>query len=905
MALTLNNFTGFETQGNEEASSVVGTPTYETTNHRTGGSALSVDGTSDDYDIPWVAVGVTDAGADYIIGFALRKNTNPGTTAAVVGVADDAPATILQVSLNTSGALELKNAAGATLDTSSALNDDQWYYVEIYAQLNNASGAWEWFIDGITEGSGIGADFTDGNTFGTATSDLGFGSTTSVVMLFDDVYILSGATASSDRLGGSSISQMPEVFGYQCGAGTTRTGTPTNGTFTETGDTLAAEEADGTALEAAGASALTLVSDLDDPANPRGLSGGPSMLTGDTYYFDTSDAGPTDNDAVWSNDANAFDGGIVTNANTSTVGTKTTNELRGEGTTAPGSGGTLGDVFFRVRHVHGITSGVMGFSIETDAAAEELLNDTDNASAAGSGVIKQSSWFKLTAPTGGWTFAKIQSLEIIMWKDSGGGNMGVHKAEIFVEHTTGAEKFPFDVSGTIKGAKYIFRLKRGAGSGTSLRYLYGNSGDGETSSADINPVLVTAYAIFEQISEAAGVVPTSSEDFSVGISAGTTDTGGREIFASEIWAMLLHVPAAGGQTISVGLALETDTAFGIVPERIRAIGLAAEADTGFVVVPAHSVTLGLAPETDVAFVVDWSKGVNVGLVIETDTAFATPPERIHVIGLTAEADTGFIIVPAHVVPLGLATEADTAFAIEHFKTVLIGLASEADTAFPVVPLRTRLLGLAAETDTAFAVPPAHLVVLGLASETDTAFPITAAGAIIIAVGQALEADTAFGIEYFKTVLIGLATETDIGLAIAILKTVFAGQAAETDTAFPVVPERVRLVGLAAESDTAFVAAPEKSITLGLAAEADTAFVTTWAKTVLLGLAAETDTAFATPPVRQHAVGLAAETDIAQPLAKIIKTVLLGLAQEFDIAQGLQGDVGPAAGSWLWRRWRRW
>jgi hypothetical protein len=77
-----------------------------------------------------------------------------------------------------------------------------------------------------------------------------------------------------------------------------------------------------------------------------------------------------------------------------------------------------------------------------------------------------------------------------------------------------------------------------------LRYLYGNTGDGETSSANIASSLTVSYAIFEQISEAAGVVPLSTENFSAGLSAGTTDTGGREIFCADMWAMLLHVPEA-------------------------------------------------------------------------------------------------------------------------------------------------------------------------------------------------------------------------------------------------------------------------------------------------------------------------------------------------------------------------
>ncbi len=101
-----------------------------------------------------------------------------------------------------------------------------------------------------------------------------------------------------------------------------------------------------------------------------------------------------------------------------------------------------------------------------------------------------------------------------------------------------------DVSGTIKAAKFVFNLKRGNGSGTSLGYRYGNDVDGVTSSGDIEAELVSAYGVKEIVSEAAGVVPLATENFRIGLEAGTTDTGGREIHMADGWAMLLHVPSA-------------------------------------------------------------------------------------------------------------------------------------------------------------------------------------------------------------------------------------------------------------------------------------------------------------------------------------------------------------------------
>ena len=267
-----------------------------------------------------------------------------------------------------------------------------------------------------------------------------------------------------------------------------------------------------------------------------------------TYYFNTSDGGPTDPDGVWGNDANAFDGETINRAlvGWEDEGDENTNYLKGEGTNATDIGGTINGVRARVwAGAIVFTTGVA--KIYTDGEAETLA--TINYTGVG-----WNDWVDLVAPSGGWTFAKIQALEVVFWATSGATTQ-FFKLELFVEHTTGSESFPHDVSGTIKGAKYIYNLKRGNGSGTSMRYIFGNTGDGETSSADIEATLTTAYQIVEELSEAAGVVPLSSEDFSFGISAGTDDTGGRSIFAADIWAMLLHVPAAGGHTAEAAQTL--------------------------------------------------------------------------------------------------------------------------------------------------------------------------------------------------------------------------------------------------------------------------------------------------------------------------------------------------------------
>jgi hypothetical protein len=96
-----------------------------------------------------------------------------------------------------------------------------------------------------------------------------------------------------------------------------------------------------------------------------------------------------------------------------------------------------------------------------------------------------------------------------------------------------------DAPGTIKAAKYIARLKRTNGSSpTTLDQSLGNSVDG-VSHVNRAAALTTAYQNFFRLETAAGIMPTNSENFAHGMRQ--TGTGGRDIFAEELWACLLHV----------------------------------------------------------------------------------------------------------------------------------------------------------------------------------------------------------------------------------------------------------------------------------------------------------------------------------------------------------------------------
>lgn len=111
------------------------------------------------------------------------------------------------------------------------------------------------------------------------------------------------------------------------------------------------------------------------------LTGVNSTVTQDTYYFDASDAGPTDSGGVWTNDANAFD---QDGAIPSTFAYTLTDDspLEGTGTTAPTTGDPI--IFVEARVYGGGSQGKPSWT----------------------------NWFKLLLPSGGWTWQRVNDLEV-------------------------------------------------------------------------------------------------------------------------------------------------------------------------------------------------------------------------------------------------------------------------------------------------------------------------------------------------------------------------------------------------------------------------------------------------------------------------------------------------------------
>lgn len=144
------------------------------------------------------------------------------------------------------------------------------------------------------------------------------------------------------------------------------------------------------------------------------------------YYFNGSDAVATDPQSVWTNDANAFDGSITTNANSTTSGDASSNFLKAEGTDAPTEGKSILQVKVRL---YGLVAGgypSITANVYTDALAELLgsCNSTSTVEGWGNFTI-------LSVPSGGWTWQKIKNLEVKIFGASG-TSYTIYRVEIDV-----------------------------------------------------------------------------------------------------------------------------------------------------------------------------------------------------------------------------------------------------------------------------------------------------------------------------------------------------------------------------------------------------------------------------------------------------------------------------------------
>ena len=179
-----------------------------------------------------------------------------------------------------------------------------------------------------------------------------------------------------------------------------------------------------------------------------------------TYYFDAND-GTNDSGGVWTNDANAFDGNTATFATTSTTGTSSSNFLQGDGTTASAaSTGSVTSVRARIFSYGNVS---LAQRIDAEIFTDGLGESLGTIFGTNSGGNAWSEYTTLSTPAGGWTWTKVNLLEIKLSKKNGSDVIGFARAEIEVTYAEALD-ITRDVSGGDSNVQLRMRLQETAGS---------------------------------------------------------------------------------------------------------------------------------------------------------------------------------------------------------------------------------------------------------------------------------------------------------------------------------------------------------------------------------------------------------------------------------------------------------
>lgn len=200
MALTLGNFIGFETGGLEEVEGLASSPAVDDAYPRTGRYCLECS-SGDDRVYIKAFVNGTDQGDFYVAGFAFRTpDATPSTTSTIFVATDSVYQWHWFLRLTTTGYLEIQdNTLSNFTATTTQLQDNTWYYIEISWEKQNLDGQMDIYIDGVSELAITTADLDDGG----ALAYYGFGFTTTYIdTYFDDFYCYSGASSGATNMQG-------------------------------------------------------------------------------------------------------------------------------------------------------------------------------------------------------------------------------------------------------------------------------------------------------------------------------------------------------------------------------------------------------------------------------------------------------------------------------------------------------------------------------------------------------------------------------------------------------------------------------------------------------------------------------------------------------------------------------
>ncbi len=210
MALTLNSFFGCETgtltAGTEQLFTVQNTVSADSSIKRSGNYSAKLTGAVAQGSILIYRGnnGTTDAGNNYIYGFAVRfSSVTPVTAFDFLGVVKPTggASTDLRLKLNTNGDLLIMNSANVNVGTVAApFVANTWYFIELY-HVRSASGSVDVFIDGIFKTSASSSFMGNTSNINLDYFQFQSGLAVGVDVYIDDFYTMSGATSTSQLLG--------------------------------------------------------------------------------------------------------------------------------------------------------------------------------------------------------------------------------------------------------------------------------------------------------------------------------------------------------------------------------------------------------------------------------------------------------------------------------------------------------------------------------------------------------------------------------------------------------------------------------------------------------------------------------------------------------------------------------
>jgi hypothetical protein len=224
---TINRFVSFDERSLSVLDGASGAA-FNLTIKRTGVVALRLSGAGAYGYIAensWVSSG----GTGKVVGFAYYPPSSP-TVNADICVAVDSSGTAAGFTMRhkTNDDVDILDSGGSVIRTiTDPFTVAEWNTVEIFWQNLN-SGTIESFINGVSQGSDSAQDLLAGTYAGYRLK-----AAATVTLNFDDVYLMSGATASTDRLGGSTAATHPRCSTYWS---TLASATPDVGDALETGD---------------------------------------------------------------------------------------------------------------------------------------------------------------------------------------------------------------------------------------------------------------------------------------------------------------------------------------------------------------------------------------------------------------------------------------------------------------------------------------------------------------------------------------------------------------------------------------------------------------------------------------------------------------------------------------------